>query len=192
MTAENERLLIYAGAAALGVLVFMPELFGKLLGSAAIGAGKVVVTTAEGVVIGLGESVGIPQTNAALCEQAIAEGRKFDASKYCPAGTYIKTAAGWVYDWFGDLVGVAPPTAEASIIRIEPAQAAAPTSADTFQAWYAATGGVLRPGQTQEQAIDEWLGRVTPINAAVDIWEGIPQASDYGYDMPGVTWDTSA
>jgi len=133
MTAENERLLIYAGAAALGVLIFLPELFGRAVGTAAVGAGKVVVRTAEGVVIGLGESVGIPPTDAAKCEAYVASGDWWNASFYCPAGTFLKSAAGAVYDTVtGAVVGTAPPSSAPSIITIAPAPAPGPNAVDIW------------------------------------------------------------
>ena len=45
----------------------------------------------SGVVVGIGEAVGIPPTNQTECEKALAEGRTWDASFACPAGTFIKS-----------------------------------------------------------------------------------------------------
>lgn len=62
---------------------------------AAKDATKAVVGVADGAIagtaIGIGEAFGIPETNKTACELAIAEGRKWDASFACPAGTFIKS-----------------------------------------------------------------------------------------------------
>lgn len=120
MTADTEKTLLYVGLGALGLMIVAPGFFGQLLGRTAVEGGKILVKTGEGVVIGIGEAVGIPQTDATLCEQAIAEGRYWDASFYCPAGTFLKSAAGAVYDWAGNLVGTAPASSAPSIITITP------------------------------------------------------------------------
>jgi len=57
------------------------------LGSAAVDAAIGVPT---GAVLAIGEAVGIPQTNMTACQQAMAEGRTYDASFSCPAGTWLK------------------------------------------------------------------------------------------------------
>lgn len=49
---------------------------------------------AAGAVIGAGRAVGIPETDAQACYKAIAEGRTWDASFLCPAGTFIKSVFG--------------------------------------------------------------------------------------------------
>ncbi len=45
---------------------------------------------ATGAVIGAGQVIGIPPTDEAKCAAAIADGRWWDASFDCPAGTFIK------------------------------------------------------------------------------------------------------
>jgi hypothetical protein len=114
MTAENERLLIYLGVGAAAALVLFPDLMGKLIGKLAVGtgvaAGNIVVKTGEGLVIGVGEAVGIPQTDLELCEQYVQQGLWTKASFYCPAGTFLKSATGAVYDsTIGKLIGWASP-----------------------------------------------------------------------------------
>lgn len=179
MRADTEKTLLYLGLGAGALLFLFPEMMGRLIGKTVIGAGKaaggVIVDAGTGLVIGIGEAVGIPQTSASLCELAISEGRYWDASFYCPAGTFLKAASGAVIDTAGKLVGYGEPSSAPAVITITPAQAATPGSSDVYQAWYAATGGVLLPGQTQEQAINAWLAGVTPTSGAVDIWEGIPE-----------------
>lgn len=49
---------------------------------------------AAGVVVGLGNQVGIPDTDKNECAKALAEGRYWDASFACPAGTFIKGVFG--------------------------------------------------------------------------------------------------
>lgn len=44
----------------------------------------------SGVVIGIGEVIGIPRTDETECEKAMREGRTWDASFACPAGTWLK------------------------------------------------------------------------------------------------------
>lgn len=58
-------------------------------------AGGTAVDVADGliggVVNGLGDLVGLERTNMTACERALAEGRTWDASFACPAGTFIKS-----------------------------------------------------------------------------------------------------
>ena len=58
------------------------------------GAAYVAKEAAAGTVIGIGKAVGIPETNQSECARALAEGRTWDASMQCPAGTFISS-------WFG-------------------------------------------------------------------------------------------
>lgn len=123
MTAENERLLMYVGGGALLLFVLFPEAFSKLLAKTAvstgIAAGNIVVKTAEGTVIGIGEAVGIPQTDAQLCEQYVNAGNWGQASFYCPAGTFLKSASGAVWDaTIGQIVGYAAPSAQSEVISL--------------------------------------------------------------------------
>lgn len=91
---RSTLILLAAGLGLLGVsvVVFIASKgglagAGKSLGAAAVAAADGV---ASGVVIGIGEEIGIPQTNMTKCERALAEGRKWDASFDCPAGTFLK------------------------------------------------------------------------------------------------------
>lgn len=124
MTAENERLLIYAGVGAAALFVLFPGFFSRLLAKAAVTtgveAGKVVVQSAEGAVIGIGEAVGIPQTDADLCDQYVKAGDWWNASFYCPAGTFLKSAAGAVYNTAtGAVVGYTQPSAQPQVISLD-------------------------------------------------------------------------
>ena len=62
-------------------------------GNAASGGqavGRTAVEGVAGVVVGAGQAVGIPATDASACARAMAEGRSWDASFACDAGTYIR------------------------------------------------------------------------------------------------------
>ncbi|MQY50827.1 hypothetical protein [Rhodocyclus gracilis] len=65
-------------------------------GDIASGIGKGAIDAAAGAVtgtvIGIGEVVGIPQTNKTQCELDLAAGRLWDASFSCPAGTFLSGA----------------------------------------------------------------------------------------------------
>jgi hypothetical protein len=58
------------------------------------GAAGAAVNVAEGAVLGVGDAVGIPRTDKTECQKALDEGRYWDASFSCPAGTFLK---GWVF-----------------------------------------------------------------------------------------------
>jgi hypothetical protein len=62
--------------------------------AAAAAATGVVVDAASGVVIGAGKAVGIPETDDSECAKALREGRTWDASFACPAGTFLKHVTG--------------------------------------------------------------------------------------------------
>lgn len=55
---------------------------------AAVGSG--IVDTGAGLVLGVGDSMGVPRTNMTECERAMAEGRTWDASFACPAPVFLK------------------------------------------------------------------------------------------------------
>lgn len=55
---------------------------------AAVGAG--VVDAGAGVVLGIGDAVGLPRTEMNECQRAMAEGRTWDASFLCPAPVFLK------------------------------------------------------------------------------------------------------
>ena len=80
------------GAAALAVLYVVI----RGTKGAAADVAKAAVDVPIGVVLGVSDAVGIPRTDKTECEKALAEGRYWDASFACPAGTFLR---GWV---FGD------------------------------------------------------------------------------------------
>lgn len=51
----------------------------------------VIADTGAGLIIGTGDILGIPRTNETACQAAIREGRTWDASFACPAGTWIES-----------------------------------------------------------------------------------------------------
>jgi hypothetical protein len=53
-------------------------------------AAGVANDAATGVVTGIGSAFGLPLTDEAACERAIAEGRMWDASFVCPAPRFLK------------------------------------------------------------------------------------------------------
>jgi len=80
-----------AGAAVVAALLYVAA---KGVKGAAQGAAAAAVDLADGIVtgtvVGVGEAVGIPQTNQTACERAKAEGRTWDASFDCPAVDFLK------------------------------------------------------------------------------------------------------
>jgi hypothetical protein len=82
------KLEIGAGLVLAAVLLYALSRSSASGVGSAIGAGA--VNTAAGVVTGVGDAVGIPRTNSDRCAIAMAAGNNWDASLYCPAGTFIK------------------------------------------------------------------------------------------------------
>lgn len=62
---------------------------GSAIGSAAVDAAGGAVS---GVATGIGDAIGVPRTDQTACQLALAEGRYWDASFACPAGTFLKGA----------------------------------------------------------------------------------------------------
>lgn len=94
MKLSTDAMLI-AGAVGVGALALWwlsrngnGQAVGEAVGSAAVGT---IVGAGTGVVLGVGDAVGVPRTNQTECERAISEGRTWDASFACPAGTWIKS-----------------------------------------------------------------------------------------------------
>jgi hypothetical protein len=84
---------VYLGAAALVVAALLYVKFkgaagvGTSLGSGAI---DLVDGAIAGAVVSTGQLIGIPATSETECEKAMREGRTWDASFTCPAGTFLK------------------------------------------------------------------------------------------------------
>lgn len=81
-------------AALAGVAFAAYQIARKGVAGAAAAATGVVVDAASGVVIGAGKAVGIPETDETECEKALREGRTWDASFACPAGTFLRNVTG--------------------------------------------------------------------------------------------------
>lgn len=94
MKLSTDTLMIVGGIGVAAVaLVWLSrkgnaEAVGTTVGEAAV---STVVGASTGVVLGVGDAVGVPRTNMTECEKAIAEGRTWDASFACPAGTFLKS-----------------------------------------------------------------------------------------------------
>lgn len=80
-----------AGLAAAAVVYWWGKGLARTAASAAVGAAGNV---AAGAIEGVGQQVGVPVTNMNECQRALAEGRYWDASFACPAGTFISGVFG--------------------------------------------------------------------------------------------------
>lgn len=60
-------------------------------GGVAAAAVGVLGDAAAGVVVGIGDVLGVPRTDEERCQAALASGSSLDASKYCPASTFISS-----------------------------------------------------------------------------------------------------
>lgn len=84
---ERNNYLIVGGVI---IIIFGPQILGflsKFLSGQAI---KSVKAVGEGIVVGAGEAIGIPPTDATRCEADIASGATWDASFDCPAQDFLK------------------------------------------------------------------------------------------------------
>lgn len=83
---------LVAGGIVLAAVLYVSIKGAKATGQA-IGSGAVdlVDGTITGTVTGIGQVVGVPETNMTECQKALAEGRTWDASFACPAKTFIKS-----------------------------------------------------------------------------------------------------
>jgi hypothetical protein len=78
---------ILAGAAV--ALVLGAYFLQSRLSNVAAGAVGVVADVGAGAVVGVGDILGVPRTNETECEKAMREGRTWDASFACDAGTFL-------------------------------------------------------------------------------------------------------
>jgi len=102
--------LFFYGVALVALVGLGAYVWRKGAVGAGAAAGKAVGDLAGGAVVGLGKTVGIPETNQDACAKAMAEGRVTDASFACPAGTFIK----WV------ATGMPGPIATPSADKVKP------------------------------------------------------------------------
>lgn len=147
--AVPEKTLWLAGGVA--VLLFAgPQIARWLSEKIGSAAGGIVVQGVTGLVVGVGKSVGIPETDATVCQQHLDAGDFWQASFYCPAGTFLKASWGAIFDAStGEQVGSAAPGAT-EVIEIR-------VTDEIFALWIQNTGGALKPGQSQQQAALEWF-----------------------------------
>jgi hypothetical protein len=93
---------VLAALAVVGLIVVKKSL-PAVIPNAVAGAVGVVADAAAGAAIGIGDLVGVPRTNETECAKALREGRMWDASFSCPAGTYLSGLGGSIgtniYDW---------------------------------------------------------------------------------------------
>ncbi|AVO42722.1 hypothetical protein [Simplicispira suum] len=91
---KTVHIAIIATAAAVGIVYLATRAARAAadLGPLGLGAaaGSAVVDLGAGAVLGIGDAVGLPRTEMTECERAMAEGRTWDASFVCPAGTFLK------------------------------------------------------------------------------------------------------
>lgn len=82
---KSDAILI--GAALVGVYLLSTkagqELVAKITAGAVTTAAEAAEGAAAGVVLGIGDVVGVPRTNRQLCQIAIDSGNYLDATKYC-------------------------------------------------------------------------------------------------------------
>jgi hypothetical protein len=118
---EISNTLLLTGIGVAVFLFFGPQISGWLARKTASAAGGVIVQGATGAVIGIGESVGIPPTDVDKCHQYIQAGDYWNASFYCPAGTFLKAATGAIFNpKTGEQVGQTQP-GQPDIITMTPA-----------------------------------------------------------------------
>ncbi len=91
--AKSENLIAYAaGFAVLAAIIYVAM---RGAGGVAQDVSRTAVNVAGGAVTGtvkgVSDTVGIPDTDAAKCQAALAAGDSWNASFYCPAGTFIKS-----------------------------------------------------------------------------------------------------
>lgn len=87
---DRQTMFLLAGA---GLLLALWWASKNGIQSTARAIGSGAVEAADGLVYGsvvsVGDLFGIPETNADACQVALAEGRTWDASFACPAGTFL-------------------------------------------------------------------------------------------------------
>jgi hypothetical protein len=83
---RDDLMLLAVGA---GVLFVGAWYLQSRLGNIVEAAPQFVADTAASAVIGTGAVFGIPRTDETECQKALREGRTWDASFACPAGTFI-------------------------------------------------------------------------------------------------------
>lgn len=88
---ELDRYIVVGGGLLLIAAVAYVAVRGTREAAASVAAGA--VDAAGGIVIGLGDGLGLPRTQAEKCAAAKAAGDTWEASFACPAGDFLK----WVF-----------------------------------------------------------------------------------------------
>lgn len=92
VAASVGALLLLCGAG-YAVYLFTRPGAARSVGGALVGSAvNVVAGGVEKIVeapLVIGDAVGLPRTNMSKCEKALADGRLWDASFDCPAGTFL-------------------------------------------------------------------------------------------------------
>jgi hypothetical protein len=78
---EHEAVLV--GAVLVGVYFLSTRAGQELVAKVTSAAVDAADNAAAGVVLGVGDSIGVPRTNRQLCQLAIDSDNWFEASKYC-------------------------------------------------------------------------------------------------------------
>lgn len=86
------KLYLWGGAAALGALFLLTRQ--GVAEAIAKGAAGAVAGAAVGTIKGVGQVVGLPDTDADACTVALADGDGWQASLVCPAPRYLSWALG--------------------------------------------------------------------------------------------------
>lgn len=88
---------LYAAAAGVALYVIKKGSLQAAAADAVAGvvgsAGNVVTGAASGVVLGVGDVLGIPRTDLEKCKECIRNADNYGASKYCSAGVFAKWQA---------------------------------------------------------------------------------------------------
>lgn len=93
-TPANIAKLAAVGAASFAaVYLYRVGIVGAAKAAGEAGA-RVLYDATTGAVIGVGKAVGVPETEMSECAKAVADGRYWDASFACPAGTFVKSLFG--------------------------------------------------------------------------------------------------
>lgn len=87
---KNPQFALLAGVVVIGGIWLLTRGVKGMSKDIAKGGVDLITGTVSGVTVGIGEAVGIPETNMTECEKAQKEGRTWDASFACPVGTFVK------------------------------------------------------------------------------------------------------
>lgn len=90
-----DTVYLIAGGVVAAALIYVATRPKGWASDAGFAAGEGTWELVDGAIGGFGQGAlglfGVPKTNMTECEKALAEGRTWDASFACPAGTFIKS-----------------------------------------------------------------------------------------------------